>query len=250
MTESPLPHSSIDTSEIQRFSKISAQWWDENGPFKPLHQLNPTRLQYIRDCLVSHFKRDPSQDKPLSGLSILDIGCGGGLVAEPLTRLGATVTGIDASEQAIEIAKAHATLMDLPITYECASAEDLSAKGQTFDAVLALEIVEHVADVAGFLKTCTHLAGSNGAFLLSTLNRTWKSYAVAIVGAEYIMGLLPKGTHDWHKFLNPAELASHLRPLGFSFVNLTGMSYAPLKDQWHLSRDLDVNYLGYAARTQ
>jgi 2-polyprenyl-6-hydroxyphenyl methylase / 3-demethylubiquinone-9 3-methyltransferase len=229
MTKPNIPHSSIDPSEIQRFSKISSQWWDENGPFKPLHQLNPTRLQYIRDCLISHFQRHSSKDKPLSGLSILDIGCGGGLVAEPLTRLGATVTGIDASEEAIEVAKAHAAMMDLAITYMCISAEDLKATGQTFDVVLALEIVEHV---------------------LSTLNRTWKSYAVAILGAEYIMGLLPKGTHDWHKFLSPAELASHLRPLGFSFVNLKGMSYTPLKGQWHLSRDLDVNYLGYAARTE
>ena len=248
MTQPNIPHSSIDTSEIQRFSKISSQWWDENGPFKPLHQLNPTRLQYIRDCLISHFQRRSTKDKPLSGLSILDIGCGGGLVAEPLTRLGASVMGIDASAQAIEVAKAHATMMDLAVTYECLSAEDLNAKGQTFDVVLALEIVEHVADVAGFLKTCTQLVAPGGALLLSTLNRTWKSYAVAIVGAEYIMGLLPKGTHDWHKFLSPAELATHLRPLGFSFADLKGMSYTPLKDQWHLSRDLEVNYLGYAKK--
>lgn len=249
MTPSNISHSSIDVSEIQRFSKISSQWWDENGPFKPLHQLNPARLQYIRDCLISHFQRDSSKDKLLGNLSVLDIGCGGGLVAEPLTRLGASVTGIDASEQAIEVAKAHASMMDLAITYECLSAEDLKARGQTFDVVLALEIVEHVADVAGFLKTCTELVNPNGALLLSTLNRTWKSYAVAIVGAEYIMGLLPKGTHDWHKFLSPAELASHLRPLGFSFIDLKGMSYTPLKNQWYLSGDLDVNYLGYAKRT-
>ncbi len=249
MTQHTSPHSSIDVSEIQRFSKISPQWWDENGPFKPLHQLNPTRIKYIRDCLLAHFQRDFSKDKPFEGLSILDIGCGGGLVAEPLTRLGATVTGIDASEQAIEVAMAHATLMNLPITYYCTSAEDLSSKGQTFDVVLALEIVEHVADVAGFLTTCTKLVSPGGALILSTLNRTWKSYAVAILGAEYIMGLLPKGTHDWHKFLSPAELATHLRPLGFSFADLKGMSYTPLKDQWHLSMDLNVNYLGYATRS-
>lgn len=248
MTPPNIPHSSIDISEIQRFSKISSQWWDENGPFKPLHQLNPTRLHYIRDCLIRHFKSDSSKDMPLKNLSILDIGCGGGLVAEPLTRLGASVTGIDASEQAIEVAKAHAAMMDLAITYECLSAEDLMATGQTFDVVLALEIVEHVADVPGFLETCTKLVAPNGALILSTLNRTWKAYAVAIVGAEYIMGLLPKGTHDWHKFLSPAELASHLRPFGFSFIDLKGMSYTPLKNQWHLSKDLDVNYLGYAAR--
>lgn len=249
MTEHILPHSSIDASEIQRFSKISPQWWDENGPFKPLHQLNPARIQYIRDCLALHFHRDTTKNKPLEGLSILDIGCGGGLVTEPLTRLGATVTGIDASKEAIEIATAHAALMDLPITYACISAEDLSAEGRTFDVVLALEIVEHVADVPGFLATCTKLVKRDGAFILSTLNRTWKSYAFAIVGAEYIMRLLPKGTHDWNKFLSPAELATHLRSLGFSFADLGGLSYCHLTaQQWRLSKDLDVNYLGYAKR--
>jgi 2-polyprenyl-6-hydroxyphenyl methylase/3-demethylubiquinone-9 3-methyltransferase len=248
MTEHTPPHSSIDISEIQRFSKIASQWWDENGPFKPLHQLNPTRIRYIRDCLLSHFQKEPSQDKPLTGLTILDIGCGGGLVAEPLTRLGATVTGIDASQEAIEVATAHAAMMDLPITYICTSAEELTTKGKVFDVVLALEIVEHVADVPGFLKTCTQLVSPKGALILSTLNRTWKAYAFAIVGAEYIMRLLPKGTHDWDKFLTPAELATTLRPLGFSFADLKGMSYTPLKEQWHLTTDLDVNYLGYAKR--
>lgn len=248
MTPDTHLHSSIDTSEIQRFSKISSQWWDENGPFKPLHHLNPTRIQYIRDCLVNHFLHLSSKDKPLAGLTILDIGCGGGLVAEPLTRLGATVTGIDASEQAIEVATAHAAMMELPITYRCTSAEELNATGQNFDVVLALEIIEHVADVDAFLKTCTQLVAPDGAFILSTLNRTWKSYAVAILGAEYIMRMLPTGTHEWSKFLSPAEIARTLRPFGFSFANLRGMSYEPLKNQWHLSGSLDVNYLGFAKR--
>jgi len=248
MTQHTFSHSSIDVSEIQRFSKISSQWWDENGPFKPLHDLNPTRIRYIRDCLITHFDKDATKNRPLEGLSILDIGCGGGLVAEPLTRLGATVTGIDASQEAVDIATAHAALMDLSITYTCISAEELSSQGRTFDVVLALEIVEHVADVPEFLTTCTELLVPDGALILSTLNRTWKSYAFAIVGAEYIMRLLPKGTHDWNKFLSPAELATRLRPLGFSFADLRGMSYCPLTGQWSLSKDLDVNYLGYAKR--
>jgi 2-polyprenyl-6-hydroxyphenyl methylase / 3-demethylubiquinone-9 3-methyltransferase len=239
------PHSSVDDTEIQRFQKVSTQWWDEEGAFKPLHRLNPIRIQYIRDCLITHFQRDRTGPRPLEGLSILDIGCGGGLVAEPLTRLGASVTGIDADPQAIEVATNHAALMELPISYQCTMAENLAATGQTFDAVLALEIVEHVADVAGFLSTCTQLVGSQGALILSTLNRTWKAYALAIVGAEYILNMVPKGTHDWHKFPTPAELANHLRPLGFSFDNLQGMSYSPLTGEWSLSSDLGVNYLGY-----
>jgi 2-polyprenyl-6-hydroxyphenyl methylase/3-demethylubiquinone-9 3-methyltransferase len=239
-------HSSIDIEEIQRFSKISAQWWDEEGPFKPLHQLNPTRLIYIRKCIKTHFQRD--QRSSLEGLSILDIGCGGGLITEPLTRLGATVTGIDASAQTIEVAQAHAHLMDLSITYTCTTAEDIASTNQQFDVVLALEIVEHVHDVPGFLATCTHLVAPGGMLILSTLNRTWKSYIVAIVGAEYILRWLPQGTHDWTKFLEPAELAHYLRPLGFSFEDLRGLSYAPLSRQWSLSSDLSVNYLGYAVR--
>lgn len=240
--------SSVDAVEIEQFSKMASQWWDESGPFKPLHQLNPVRIQYIRDCLVAHFQKNAIQSKPLEGLSILDIGCGGGLVAEPLTRLGAQVTGIDASPQAVEVATAHADLMGLPITYACSTAEDLAAQNQAFDAVLALEIVEHVADVPAFLATCAKLVKPGGALILSTLNRTWKSYALAIVGAEYLLRWLPKGTHDWNKFLPPADLATHLRPLGFSLANLNGMVYNPFSGQWTLSKDLDVNYLGYAKR--
>ena len=247
MTQHSL-HSSIDDKEVQRFQKVSAQWWDEEGAFKPLHRLNPTRIEYIRDCLISHFQRDRASPRPLEGLSILDIGCGGGLVAEPLTRLGASVTGIDADAQAIEVATAHAALMDLPIAYQCTSAESLASVGQSFDVALALEIVEHVADVAGFLATCTQLVAPQGPLILSTLNRTWKAYALAIVGAEYILNMVPKGTHDWHKFLTPAELANHLRPLGFSFADLRGMSFNPLTGDWSLSPDLSVNYLGYARR--
>lgn len=243
-----IPHSSIDLAEIQRFSKISSTWWDESGPFKPLHQLNPMRIEFIRDCLTSHFHRKIEESKPFEGISILDIGCGGGLVAEPLTRLGASVIGIDASREAIEVASAHAKLMDLPITYECTTAEDMAAQGKAFDVVLALEIVEHVADLEGFLNICAKLVAPKGALILSTINRTWKAYAFAIIGAEYIMRMLPIGTHEWDKFVTPAELASHLRPLDFTFSSLKGLSYCPLANQWSLSNDLDINYLGYAKR--
>lgn len=229
---------SIDTQEIHQFGKIAPQWWDENGPFKPLHQLNPTRMQFIRDALMSHFQR------PLTGLSVLDIGCGGGLVAECLARLGANVTGIDASVEAIEVAKAHAKESGLEITYRTTSVEDLRDEGAQFQAVLALEIVEHVADVPFFLKACVDVVEPRGAFLLSTLNRTWKAWMMAIVGAEYVLRWLPRGTHDWSKFLAPSEVAGHLRPLGFTPYQLSGMTFDPLRQTWGLSpRDLDVNYL-------
>jgi len=244
------PHSSIDDAEIQRFSKIASQWWDEQGPFKPLHQLNPTRLQYIRDCLVAHFERNENDPKSLDGLKILDIGCGGGLVAEPLTRLGAHVTGIDAGQEAIDVAIAHAKLMNLKIDYQCTTAEELAAQKHKYDVVLALEIVEHVADVGAFLSTCAQLIAPGGSLILSTLNRTTKAYAFAIVGAEYIMRILPVGTHNWDKFVTPAELAAYLRPLGHEFSSLKGLTFCPITSQWSLSNDLDINYMGYAKKAQ
>ena len=239
---------SLDAEEIRQFGRIASEWWDENGPFRPLHDLNPVRLQFIRDTLLVHFSKDNDKPLPLDGLAMLDIGCGGGLVAEPLTRLGAKVTGIDASREAIEVAAAHARLMGLPITYTCASVEDLTATGATFDVVIALEIVEHVADVPGFLQSCTQLVAPGGALILSTLNRTWKSWVFAIAGAEYIARLVPKGTHDWHKFLSPAELAHFLRKEEFDFASLKGMSYNIVQRQWSLSANLDINYLGYARK--
>lgn len=232
----------LDPEEIARFSKISAQWWDENGAFKPLHHLNPTRLDYITQQLSRHYLKNTGNLPNFQGLSILDIGCGGGLIAEPLTRLGAAVTGIDASEKTIEVASAHASLMGLDIQYNCTTAEDLAETGQQFDVVLALEIVEHVADVAGFIKTCYQLVKPGGIVIFSTLNRTLKSYAIAIVGAEYIMRWLPVGTHEWRKFLSPGELGSHMKNAGFAVQNITGMSFNPLSWSWSLSKDLDVNY--------
>ncbi|AIK96193.1 bifunctional 2-polyprenyl-6-hydroxyphenol methylase/3-demethylubiquinol 3-O-methyltransferase UbiG [Candidatus Odyssella acanthamoebae] len=232
----------LDPAEIARFSKISSQWWDENGPFKPLHHLNPTRLDYITKQLSQHYFKNTDKSLNFQGLSILDIGCGGGLITEPLTRLGATVTGIDASEKTIEIAKAHAALMNLGIQYTCTTAEDLATTQQQYDAVLALEIIEHVADVSGFIKTCQQLVKPGGLVIFSTINRTLKSYAIAIVGAEYVMRWLPVGTHDWKKFLTPSELGTRIRESSLTIQDITGMSFNPLNWSWRLSRDLDVNY--------
>ncbi len=237
--------SSVATHEIEQFSKVAEHWWNEDGPFKPLHRLNPVRLLYIRDSLLNHFKLT-NQSTPLAGLKVLDIGCGGGLLSEPLARMGANVTAIDASPETIEIAKAHAASMGLAIDYRCLAPEALI--NEQFDVVFALEIVEHVADVAGFLESCARLVNPNGTLFLSTLSRTWPSYLAAIVAAENILGWVPKGTHDWDKFLMPAELAQHLRTLGFEFQDLAGFSFNPLKNEWKLSSDLNINYIGYAAR--
>lgn len=239
----------LDPEEIARFSKISAQWWDENGAFKPLHHLNPTRLDYITKQLSQHYFKNTDKSLNFQGLSVLDIGCGGGLIAEPLTRLGATVTGIDASEKTIEVAKAHAALMSLDINYHCTSAETLAESEQKFDAVLALEIVEHVADVAGFINTCQKLVKPGGLIIFSTINRTLKSYAIAIVGAEYVMRWLPVGTHEWRKFLTPSELGNHIRETGLMIQDIKGMSFNPLGWSWSLSSDLDVNYFITAVKS-
>jgi 2-polyprenyl-6-hydroxyphenyl methylase/3-demethylubiquinone-9 3-methyltransferase len=246
--------SSQDYEEIEQFNKLAAQWWDEDGPFKPLHRLNPARLQFICQSLTHHFgnvvKRDVAGDTvlPLKDISIVDIGCGGGLVAEPLARLGAGVTGIDASVHSIQVATAHAQQMNLPVTYICTSAENLCSTEATFDVVIALEIVEHVANVQDFFQSCTQLVAPGGVLIVSTLNRTWQSYAVAIAGAEYVLRILPRGTHNWHKFLSPAEIAHSLRELNFSFVNLQGLSYSIFKQEWSLSNKLNVNYIGCAKR--
>lgn len=233
-----------DAEEIARFSAISAEWWDENGPFKPLHQLNPTRLAFIKHAITSHLQDPPSS---LTGLRILDIGCGGGLVAEPLCRLGATVVGVDASDRTIEVARAHAQLMGLDIDYRALAIEDLDAD-EKFDVITALEIVEHVADVQGFIDVACRLLKPNGLLILSTLNRTWKAYAVAILGAEYVMRWLPVGTHQWQKFITPAELARHVRQADMLPGMTRGLTFSPLSWSWSLTEDLDVNYLMTAVK--
>lgn len=233
----------LDPVEINHFSTLSSQWWDENGAFKPLHHLNPTRIQYIRDQILSHLKNTSKNNQhPLSGISILDAGCGGGLVCEPLTRLGATVTGIDASKQAIDIAKIHAGAQDLAITYQHTTLDVFSQTTPQFDVVLALEIVEHVADVAEFIRLCSLCLRPGGLLVLSTMNRTTKSYLLAIIGAEYILNWVPKGTHQWSKFITPAELTNHVRQNGISLHNLCGLTFHPLYQTWNLNQDLDVNY--------
>jgi 2-polyprenyl-6-hydroxyphenyl methylase/3-demethylubiquinone-9 3-methyltransferase len=243
MTDQPAPAASIDPREVANFAAIAEEWWRPDGKFRPLHRLNPARLGYIRDRLVTHFDLPGDARRPLEGLRLLDIGCGGGLVAEPLARLGAAVTGIDAAERNIQVAAQHAEGGGLAIEYRCAAAEDLVAAGERFDAVLALEVVEHVADVPGFLQACAGLVRPGGLFLASTLNRTVRAFATAIIGAEYVMRWLPPGTHDWRRFLRPHELARAVRASGLSVTDIAGLSYRPLRDEWRISADTGVNYL-------
>lgn len=238
----------VDDEEVARFSAMADEWWDPTGKFKPLHKFNPIRLGYIRDRLCAHFGRDPRSLTPLDGLTLLDVGCGGGLISEPLARMGATVTGIDASEKNIGTARAHAARGDLEIDYRCTTAEDLLAAGETFDIVLSLEVVEHVADVDLFLDSCTALVRDGGAMVLATLNRTSKAFMFGIVGAEYVMRWLPRGTHDWKKFVRPSELCRNLRRNGVDVSDISGLSFNPLTDEWRVSGDVSVNYILFGTK--
>jgi 2-polyprenyl-6-hydroxyphenyl methylase/3-demethylubiquinone-9 3-methyltransferase len=240
--------SSIDVEEVERFSALAETWWDPKGSMAPLHRLNPARLGFLRQTLAAHFGRDARSLGPFDGLRILDVGCGGGLISEPLARLGAVVTGIDAAEANIAVARAHARSADLEIDYRQASAEELSAAGERFDAVLALEVVEHVADLDTFLAAAAALVRPGGAFIASTLNRTPRSLLFAIVGAEYVLGWLPRGTHRWDRFLKPSELAAALRRRGLQARDIRGLVYDLLAREWRLGRDLGINYLIFAVR--
>ena len=244
------PGGTVDADEIARFSALADQWWDPDGDFRPLHKLNPVRLQFIRDRLAAHLGRDPLAPSPLSGLEILDVGCGGGLICEPLARLGATVTGIDASDRNIAIARNHAERGGLDIDYRHAAAEDLLGEDRRFDAVLSLEVVEHVADVGVFVAACCGLVRPGGLAIVATLNRTAKSFAFAIVGAEYVLRWLPRGTHDWRKFVRPSELARHIRDAGASVGEVTGVGYDVVTDTWRLVRDVSVNYMVVAEKNR
>jgi 2-polyprenyl-6-hydroxyphenyl methylase/3-demethylubiquinone-9 3-methyltransferase len=244
MTESA--HTTVDPAEVERFSRIAEEWWDPAGKFAPLHRLSPLRLGYIRDRAAAHWQRDALSEVPLRGLSVLDIGCGGGLISEPMTRLGARVTGIDAAARNIAVAALHAGKQDLEIDYRQGTAEALARSDARFDIVLALEIVEHVADVDLFLKSCGRLVKPDGLLFLSTLNRTAKAWVLAIAGAEYVLGWLPRGTHDWRKFLKPSEVVNGLRAAGVTAQEVVGVVYSPLSREWSLNRrDLDVNYMLY-----
>ncbi len=240
---------SIDAEEIARFGAQAGEWWNPDGAFAPLHRLNPLRLAFIRDRLCDHFGRDPMSERPLRGLTILDIGCGGGILTEPMARLGAKVIGVDPSEANIEAAQTHAVEAGLDIAYHATTAEALVAEKRCFDAVLCMEAVEHVGDVGVFLEAVSRLAKSNGAFILSTLNRTAKSFLLAIVGAEYVLRWVPRGTHDWRKFVRPSELAARLRPQGLEIRELAGVVYDPIDNSWRLDpENLAVNYMAYAAK--
>lgn len=241
--------SSIDPDEVEQFSRIAEEWWDPKGKFKPLHQINPVRIGYIREKICKHFQLDNETRQPFSGLKLLDIGCGGGLICEPMARLGADITGVDASDRNIAVASLHAKDMGLTIAYRATTAEALVEAGECYDVVLALEIVEHVVDPDAFIASCASLVKPGGLLIMSTLNRTLKSLAMAKIGAEYILRLLPRGTHDWRKFIRPSEMACAMRGGGLELVELRGMVLHPLRRQWAISEnDLDVNYLAVARK--
>jgi 2-polyprenyl-6-hydroxyphenyl methylase / 3-demethylubiquinone-9 3-methyltransferase len=248
MAQAPQAPSTLDRDEVGRFARLARDWWDERGPFRQLHRINPVRLTYIRDQLCRRFGRDAKQAASLSGLSVLDIGCGGGLVCEPLARLGASVTGIDPAAENIEAAKAHASVAGLSVNYHVATSEELAARAVSYNAVLLLEVLEHVPNMPAFIKTVAALVKPGGVMILSTLNRTLKAYALAIVGAEFILRWLPMGTHQWQRFVTPAELGAALARGGLTLTDTEGLIYDPFADEWRLGSDTDVNYFATATR--
>lgn len=239
----------VDPDEVARFQALAKSWWDPTGKFRPLHQIGPARLTFIRDEVARHFGRETGGLRPLHDLSVLDVGCGGGLISEPLRRLGARVTGIDPGARNIEIAKGHAEPQGLDIDYRVATVEELLANREIFDVVVCLEVVEHVPDVGAFVAACARATRPGGLLILSTINRTLKAYALAIVGAEYILGWLPRGTHQWERFVTPDELSRHTTASGMAPLRFSGFVYDPFRDRWSLSPDTDVNYLASAAKS-
>ncbi|MEM0976202.1 MAG: bifunctional 2-polyprenyl-6-hydroxyphenol methylase/3-demethylubiquinol 3-O-methyltransferase UbiG [Pseudomonadota bacterium] len=235
--------STINPDEIAKFEAMAADWWNPDGKFKPLHHLNPCRLDYICKQIATEFGRDLTTERPFDGLRILDIGCGGGLLSEPMARLGASVVGADAAERNIPVARIHAEQSGLEIDYRHTTAEDLAAAGETFDAILNMEVVEHVADPLAFLTACSDLLKPGGLMTCSTINRNPKSFVFAIFGAEYVMRWLPKGTHEWEKFITPEELFDLLREAGLEPVDKKGFTLNFIKWKWEISQDMSVNYV-------
>ena len=238
----------VDEAEVARFARLAGQWWDQHGDMAVLHKFNPVRLQYIRDAACARYDRDPRQLGCLAGLRILDIGCGGGILCEPLARLGATMVGVDPAPANVAAACLHATESGLAIDYRAATVEALADAAERFDLVLAMEVVEHVADVGLFVRRCAEMVKPGGLMIAATLNRTLKSFALAIVGAEYVLRWLPRGTHRWEKFVTPAELKIVLKQSGLDAIDEAGVVYNLLADRWQTSKDMDVNYMIAAAR--
>jgi 2-polyprenyl-6-hydroxyphenyl methylase/3-demethylubiquinone-9 3-methyltransferase len=240
--------STVDEAEVTRFSALAAQWWDPRGKMAVLHKFNPVRLGFIKEVACRHFGRDDKRLDALAGLRVLDIGCGGGILSEPLARLGAAVVGADPSQANIAAAQLHAADAGVSVDYRATTAEALADEGERFDLVLAMEVVEHVADLDLFIRRCTEMVRPGGLMITATLNRTLKSFALAIVGAEYVLRWLPRGTHQWEKFVTPDELESALERHGLAVVDETGVIYDLLADRWQLSTDMDVNYMVVAER--
>jgi len=240
--------STLDAAEVEKFARLAEEWWNPSGKMAVLHKFNPVRLAYIRRLAIAEFGLDEKSPRALAGLRVLDIGCGGGLLSEPLARMGAEVVGIDPAATNVETAKAHAVGSGVPVDYRQATAEELAAAGEAFDIVLAMEVVEHVADVDLFVEACARLVKPGGLLVMATINRTMKSYALAIVGAEYVLRWLPRGTHQYGKLVRPEELDKALVGAGLSTIDRTGVIYNPLADRWQKSRDMDVNYMVLAEK--
>ncbi|WP_439573990.1 bifunctional 2-polyprenyl-6-hydroxyphenol methylase/3-demethylubiquinol 3-O-methyltransferase UbiG [Phreatobacter sp.] len=243
-----LPATTLDPAEVEKFSRLAAEWWNPRGKMAVLHKFNPVRLAHIRDRAAEAFGRDARSMTPLKGLRVLDIGCGGGLLSEPLARMGAAVVGADPARTNVETARIHAAQSGVAVDYRCTTAEDLASEGETFDIVLAMEVVEHVADVPLFVSACAGMVRPGGLLVMATINRTLKSYALAIVGAEYVLRWLPRGTHEWDRFVTPEELASGIAAAGMAVFDRRGVRYDILRDSWVETDDLGVNYMVTARR--
>ena len=240
--------STIDEGEVAKFGALADEWWNPKGKFRPIHKFNPVRLGYVKETLCRHFGRDPRAARPLEGIRILDIGCGGGLLSEPLARLGADVVGADAAETNVRVARIHAERTGTVVDYRVATAEELAEAGETFDVVLAMEIVEHVPDVPDFVRACAAMVRPDGLMVVATINRTPKAWLLAIVGAERVLRWLPRGTHEYDRLVKPAELDAAIAGTGLERLEIHGVSYNPVTDAWSLSRDTDVNYMVLLAR--